>query len=583
MFEILFYDFETFKYDWLVVAIDPGEPLPYVIINNRQALQNLYEQYKNDIWVGFNSRNYDQYIIRSILCDLDPKALNDWIIKDGKKGYEFSRLLRKIHLINFDVMPNPPVGLKTMEGFMGSNIKESDVDFDIDRPLTQEEISETVKYCTHDVEQTIEVFCERIDQFNAMMAIVQAFGLPLSSVGKTEAQITAEILEARRINWDDDEQWKLYVFDTIRLNKYRFVADWFMNPKNQRYTVPGKNGKPVKNTLTVNVCGVPHTFGWGGLHGAPDKPVHKKGLLLHVDVTSYYPSMLILYNLVSRAAAHPERYKEVYDTRVELKKAGEKKEQAPYKKILNAMSGAMKDPTNALYDPRNNNLMCVNGQLMLLDLLEKLENVPGFELIQSNTDGLIIQIPDIDRAFNAVDDICWEWEQRTGMRLGLDVVSEIYQGDVNNYLWIEPGGGIECKGAYVKDLSRIDNDLPIINKAIREYMIHGTPVENTIYACDELIQFQRVVKLSNKYDYVTHNGRRYSYKCYRVFASTRKNDGMVYKVKTGKNPEKFATTSEHSFIENGNICGEKIPRHLDKEWYVDLAKTRLRDKFGAEI
>ena len=571
-----------FKYDWLVVAIDPREPLPYVIINNRKALQNLYDQYKNDIWVGFNSRNYDQYIIRAILCDLDPKALNDWIIKDGKKGYEFSRLLRKIHLINFDVMPNPPVGLKTMEGFMGSNIKESDVDFDIDRPLTQEEIAETVKYCTHDVEQTIEVFCERIDQFNAMMAIVQAFGLPLSSVGKTEAQITAEILEARRINWDDDEQWKLYVFDTIRLNKYRFVADWFMNPENQRYTVPGKNGKPVKNTLTVDVCGVPHTFAWGGLHGAPDKPVHKKGLLLHVDVTSYYPSMLILYNLVSRAATHPERYKEVYDTRVELKKAGKKKEQAPYKKILNAMSGAMKDPSSALYDPRNNNVMCVNSQLMLLDLLEKLENVPGFELIQSNTDGLIIQIPDTDRAFNTVDDICWEWEQRTGMRLGLDVVSEIYQKDVNNYMWIEPDGSIECKGAYVKDLSRIDNDLPIINNAIREYMTHGTPVENTIYACDELIQFQRVVKLSNKYDYVTHNGRRYNYKCYRVFASTRKNDGMVYKVKTGKNPEKFATTSEHSFIDNGNICGEKIPHYLDKEWYVELAKTRLR-QYGAEV
>ena len=87
MFKILFYDFETFKYDWLVVAIDPGEPLPYVIINNRKALQNLYNQYKNDIWVGFNSRNYDQYVIRAILCDLDPKALNDWIIKDGKKGY----------------------------------------------------------------------------------------------------------------------------------------------------------------------------------------------------------------------------------------------------------------------------------------------------------------------------------------------------------------------------------------------------------------------------------------------------------------------------------------------------------------
>lgn len=76
-----------------------------------------------------------------------------------------------------------------------------------------------------------------------------------------------------------------------------------------------------------------------------------------------------------------------------------KKAQLPYKKMLNALSGGMKDETNPAYDPRNNNCMCINGQLMLLDLIEHLEAVPGFELIQSNTDGLIIWIPDTDEAF----------------------------------------------------------------------------------------------------------------------------------------------------------------------------------------
>lgn len=33
-------------------------------------------------------------------------------------------------MINYDVMPNPPVGLKTLEGFLGSNIKETDVDLE---------------------------------------------------------------------------------------------------------------------------------------------------------------------------------------------------------------------------------------------------------------------------------------------------------------------------------------------------------------------------------------------------------------------------------------------------------------------
>lgn len=571
---MIFYDFEVFYKNWLVVAIDPSEPEPYVIIDNKRALEKLYRQYKNDVWVGFNSRNYDQWILKCILCDLDPKALNDWIIKEDKKPYLFSSLLNKVHLINFDVMPNPPVGLKTMEGFMGSNIKETDVPFDIDRPLTQEEITETVKYCRHDVEQTIEVFVERINVFHAMMGIVKAFDLPLSYLGKTDAQMTATILDAKKIDWDEDEEWKLFVFDTIKLDKYQFVADWFMNPKNQRYKVPNKSGKMIKNQLEVEVCGVPHVFGWGGLHGAPKEPAHRKGLLLHVDVTSYYPSMLIVYNLVSRAARHPEQYKKVYDTRVELKKAGKKKEQEPYKKILNSMSGAMKDKYNPLYDPRNNNLMCVNGQLMLLDLLEHLEG--HCELIQSNTDGLIIQIPDTDEAFELIDDICWEWESRTGMRLGLDVISEIYQKDVNNYLWIEPDGKVECKGAYVKNLSRIDNDLPIVNKALREYMIHGTPPEETINNCDDLMMFQKVVKLSGKYNYVQHNNQKHLYKCYRVFASRSRRDGTIYKVKTGGNPEKFANTPERCFIENDNIVGAKVPDKLDRQWYIDVTVERLR-------
>lgn len=108
------------------------------------------------------------------------------------------------------------------------------------------------------------------------------------------------------------------------------------------------------------------------------------------------------------------------------------------------------------YDPRNNNCMCINGQLMLLDLIEHLEVIPGFRLIQSNTDGLIVQVPDTEEAFDMMDDICWEWEQRCSTNkceilLELDCIHEIYQKDVNNYLWIDIDGGVERIGKYLKE------------------------------------------------------------------------------------------------------------------------------------
>ena len=604
---MLFYDFEVFKYDWLVVVLDMEAQKEHVIINDKAKLEALYEAHKFDIWTGFNSRHYDQYILKAILCGFNPKEVNDFMIVEHNDGWMFSDLLKQFPLNNYDVMPSQPIGLKTLEGFLGSNIKETDVDFNINRKLTPEEIEQTVFYCRHDVEQTVEVFLQKKADFEAMFGIVKAFNLPLSCIGNTEARITSKVLGCVRTRFTDEFEY--FFLPCLRLSKYKAVQDWFELKRREGQSASKDWNEYQKRTwyeqqsLTVTVAGVPHVFGFGGLHGAPDKPVHRKGLILHVDAGSYYPSMLIAWDLVTRAARKPEQYKDVYDTRMQLKAAGKKKEQAPYKKLLNALSGAMKDATNAAYDPRNNNCMCINGQLMLLDLIEHLEVVKGFELIQSNTDGLIIQIPDTDEAFYQVDDICYEWEMRCSTEkcsilLGLDTVHEIYQKDVNNYLWIDAEGKIERKGAYVKELSRIDNDLPILNLALTEYMTKKIPVEKTINACTDLIMFQKVVKLSENYGWVEHeegtpeevhtgvrviktfyeyhNTRRFTYKSYRVFASNRLTDGRILKCggKRGK-PEKFADTPDHCFIFNDSVEGVQTPKQLDREWYISLAKKRL--------
>ena len=137
---MLFYDFEVFKYDWLVVIFDMKAKKEHVIINSKEELEQVYAANKGDIWVGFNSRHYDQWILKTILCGLNPKEMNDWIIVQKNEPWQFSSMLRDIQVNNFDVMPNPPIGLKTLEGFLGSNIKETDVPFNINRKLTPKEI-----------------------------------------------------------------------------------------------------------------------------------------------------------------------------------------------------------------------------------------------------------------------------------------------------------------------------------------------------------------------------------------------------------------------------------------------------------
>lgn len=624
---MIFYDFEVFKEDWLAVFIDVTRKTEQVIVNNPDELKALYEANTSNIWVGFNNRHYDQYIMKGILLGMNPKRINDWIILEKREGWQFSSVFNKVPMTNYDVMPNPPVGLKTMEGFLGSNIKETGVPFDINRKLTKAEIEETIKYCRHDVEQTIKIFLEKIDEFNAMHGIVQAFPnmVSLSNIGDSEARITAKVLGC--VKQDFKDEFDYFFLPCLRLNKYKYVQDWFEEKKKEALAMDLQNCDKYdkklwykSQNLETVVAGIPHSFGFGGLHGAADTPIHKTGQILHVDVNNYYPSMLIAWGLVTRAATN-DNYHLVYNTRKSMKakqiaaaKSGKKAEaknwkkaQLPYKKMLNALSGGMKDETNPAYDPRNNNCMCINGQLMLLDLIEHLEAVPGFELIQSNTDGLIIWIPDTDEAFEMVDDICWEWEQRCStdqcsILLELDNISEIYQKDVNNYLWVGADGSVERIGAYVKELSATDNDLPILNKALVEYMVHKTPVEQTINQCDDLIMFQKIVKLSEKYDWVEHEhcipvitktGKRvikevyeypekvkYSYKSYRVFASNSQDDGRLLKRKKVKTKgEKFGNTPDHCFICNDDVCGVKTPQTLDKGWYIDSAKKRLK-QFG---
>lgn len=565
---VIGYDFEVFRHNWLVVAIDPSKPTPYVICDNVDALKKLYEQYKNDIWVGFNSRHYDQYILKGLLCGFNAWDINDYIINKGYAGWSYSSLLRKIFLINYDVAPLGN-SLKQLEAFQGHNIHETSVDFRINRKLTEAEIRETVKYCTNDVEEALNVLAANINDFNALLWLVREFKFPLSYMSKTKAQISAEILECEKVERSDE--WELFTLPCVNLRKYKQVQTWFMDEQNHDY----------KKSFSMTVAGVKHDFAWGGVHGAREKyhyKCDKDHLMLHVDVESFYPRLMIWHNLLTRNAKKPERFKDIFNRRMKLKHEGKKKEQAPLKIVINGTYGIEKDPTNKAYDPRNANLICVNGQLLLLDLIEKLEAVPSFELVQSNTDGLIIKIH--RRDFDLVDDICYEWETRTDMKLGFDYVREIWQKDVNNYVFTDFEGGVERKGAYVKELSPMDNDLPIVNRAIVDYMLKGVSVERTINGCDDLIDFQKVCKLTSKFDSVEHNKKVYTNKCYRIFASCDSNDGIVYKIKKradGSNQYfKFGNTAEHCFIENADITTAKVPRKLDKQWYIDLANKRLQ-------
>ena len=562
---MLFYDFEVFKYDWLVVIKDTDTQTTHTIVNDRDKLIKLYEANRRNIWVGYNSKHYDQYILKGLILGFNPKEVSDYIIELGNSGWKYSHLMSKVVLYNYDCMVNPLYSLKQLEGFMGNDIRETTVPFNIQRKLNEQELQEVIFYCNHDVEQTMEVFINTYSEFESIMSLITAFDMPLKNIAKTKPQLSAMILEARQKKHDDE--FDLTIVDTLRLDKYKHIEKWYRDKNNLNY----------ESKLKIDVMGVPHIFAWGGLHGAVTNYVGE-GFFVNSDVGSYYPALMIEYDFLSRNVKNKDKFREIRDQRLIYKHEGNPLQQ-PYKIVLNSTYGASKDKNNPLYDPRQANNVCVNGQLLLLDLIEHVETqLRGAKLIQSNTDGVMFKLRSKEDLPKYLE-ICEEWSKRSRMDLEHDYIKKVVQKDVNNYLVVMEDGKVKSKGAYVKKLSALDYDLPIVNKAVKDYLIEGTPIDETILSCTDLKEFQKIVKVSSKFRFASHNGEQLDGKVFRVFASRSLNDGTIYKHKVGYTT-KVGNTPEKCFVMNEDINGVEIPRKLNKNWYIEIAKKRVADFMG---
>jgi DNA polymerase elongation subunit (family B) len=596
---LFFYDFEVYSKSkdpitgrsfWLVVFIEYNSRKGKVIINDEEALMKFYQSFKDDIFIGFNSRSYDQFILKGLLLGMDAGYINDKLIVEGKKGFEVVRKGYTIPFNNFDIMPNPPVGLKTLEAFMGSKIKESSVPFDLDRPLTEEEIKETIQYCLHDVKETIKVFEAKREEFDSQLQLIEAFDLDFSQFTKTKAQLAAHILGAEK-HPDRGDEFDFIFPDTLKLDKYKFIKEWYENTENKSYMLPVVKGKkPKKRQLEIEIAEVPHVLGYGGIHGSRDK-YFGEGIILCCDISSMYPALIIEYDLMSRNVQGIDKYKQIRDERLKLKAIKDKKEK-PLKIVLNATFGTFKDQYNAMYDKLMSNSICISGQLLIIDLIEKIE--PYCEIIQSNTDGIYMKVENYETV-EKIREIAAEWEKRTRLDLEWDEYRKIYQKDVNNYILIpeklyddKGKPKWKTKGAYLKEPSELDNDLPIVKRALIDYLLHGIPMENTINECNELREFQKVVKVSSKYLYGLHGEEQLQDRTLRVFADRREDSQGVFKVKRKTNkegitqdvPEKIGGSPERCFINNDDIKGLTIPDYLDKDYYIETAQSRLNDILG---
>lgn len=576
----IIYDFEVFRYDTLLgcIIIDEGMKTLWQSWDLNE-IRKFYEDHRTAIWIGHNNHDYDDAILDAVVQGSDPFAANDAIIKGGRR---FRR--PSISINSYDLMEGTYYSLKATEGVYGKNISETGVAFDLPRPLTESEKATTESYNLDDLSQTLTNLSDPavIGRFKTRMNIIKEFGLPLSCISLTDTQLAVKCLGAKAIPGIEYQRIKAPVYPQLRIDRHKELLDFYYR---ERYREGLK--------LDMEICGLTHRLGDGGGHGAKSNCRVDKALYL--DVSGYYNLLMINLDLLPRTMPKEskELYAHMYREQLRLKTIDPERRRS-YKTILLCVWGAMRNEHSAFYDPEKGMLMTITGQLFVVDLLEKLE--PYIDLVQTNTDGIIVVPKDWSQE-DLVLGIVDEWVKRTGFTIKPKYIYDIVQRDVNNYMYRDESGNIECKGESVKHwdsenhifANRMwDSKEPtIIAKCIVGFfMERKSPEETVAENKHNFVTFQQICK-KGSYDYLVFSETRGDsttetkvQNVNRVFASKDpKCIGMIYKHKDARGKHliaKMASLPPSVFLWNGELTDE-LAEKIDYDYYVGRAKERIAE------
>lgn len=284
------FDFEVTKYDWLLVIKEKTTGFFHVFHNAPYAVEDFIDEH-DFIYVAYNNKHYDNYILKGVLNHYDPeeiKKINDWIIAEKKPGWEYAYDMPFVTIPpTCDLMLDMPLrqSLKELEGNMCMNIQESTIDFNIDHPWTQEEFDEMLYYCKHDVEATERLIDERMDYLESKIALGEMCGLTIEeSLYRTNAQLAAKSLGAVKTERDDYHDYVIppevdqtlvpqSILDFVE--RFRTVSEDELNESNFKLQWKG------------DIAGVPHVIGLGGIHGAVENYLEEsddKRIIVNYDV-----------------------------------------------------------------------------------------------------------------------------------------------------------------------------------------------------------------------------------------------------------------------------------------------------------
>ena len=611
---VIVYDIEIFPNVFHCTCKDTETNKLYFfeISNRKNQLTELVDFffYKNTgdrMFCGYNNKHYDDVII-NYLIDLYYKMdtlsyikicnslfnLSHTIVTSEEgdtskfKRWKYAKYFYSMDLLTMLFSSKLRVGLKEMQVTMHyKNVEEYSGNFS--QFLPDSEIDNMIEYNINDVESTTELLNRLKDDVQLRLFIEKEYGidaLSMDSVKFGETLLLKKYCEETKLS----EQYVKTLrspMDYIPLKDVILPFISYKNPKLQDVlkdmksrVVYSKERKGYEKKFVLS--NVRYSIGVGGIHSLHTPRIfvpNDNEFIGHSDVASMYPSFIIKYKWIPRHLGKEfwQVYSQIYKERIEAKHSGQKLKNLALKLTLNSVTGKMQQETSWMYDPFSVFKIRINGQLILLMLVDRLLEL-NCKIVQVNTDGVMYIAQKAQR--EAVQEAVSEVEQLTQLTFESDDYEAFYQYAINDYFGVEKGYSqshdpklIEKKGMFITD-PRLGKGLApaIIPKAVINYFLTKQPTSEYIKNSKNIEDFLMYQRVDKKFK--VFHGETPIQRINRFYAST--NDYSLFKVDPTGKVENMLTKSGVTILNKMN----DIPienRHLNYQYYISEANKIISE------
>lgn len=586
----------------------------FEISKRKDDRYKLVEYLKNiETMIGFNNVRFDYPILHILIKTLKIRFSGNALVKIlYEKGQElikqknmWDNAIKKsyvnqidLFLINHYDNYAKSTSLKILQFNMNMKIVKT-LPYAFDKYLTDEEIDETIIYCKNDVEATYMFYLYNLEKIVFRKRFSKDYNMDFTNYN--DVKIGGEILLDELTKGMDSSKYVIrkmrtfrkamnmddIIFDYVKFDgiELQTLLEWWkdkvifetkgqftkLDMKDVKPLLPYCNNETVKGklkNLNIIVDKFQFDFGTGGLHGACHPGVFRadeNNDLLLIDVSSYYPN-LAYYNKLHPKHIPVEIFgkviKTLYDRRMDARADRDNETVAAIKLALNGyLYGNSNMEHSFIYDPQFMMQICVNGQLLLTMLAERIIKI-GIKIIQVNTDGIMVLCPKSMR--DTLDLLVKQWANLTKLKLDYDHFEFVVQKDVNNYMARYTNTNMKYKGVF--DFKYTENgdwhknfSALIVPRALNAYFTYKLDPHDFILKHKDSMNFF----LRTKYNKLTRLvEREYDEKGNLMSQRLLQNVTRYFVSKTGKEfikimkPLKGQDKDREFKVESGWLCKE---------------------------